>query len=76
MPPRQPRRQNSGESFNFGNISAEDSDDGNAPKIGPAAVTTVVNPVVKPAGRSNRALDVDLFFQRGKSEPSICKYCR
>jgi hypothetical protein len=26
--------------------------------------------------KSNRALDIDLLFDRGKGKPSVCKYCR
>ena len=73
-------RPTSQESFDFDNISSSD-DEGPAPP--PAAAPApgpvperVINPVVKPDGKSNRALDVDLLFERGTPTGSICKYCR
>src|SRR5271155_711423 len=39
-------------------------------------VTTRVAPIVKPVVKSNRALDIDLLFDRGKGKPSVCKYCQ
>ena len=38
--------------------------------------TTHVAPIIKPVVKSNRALDIDLFFHRGKGKPSVCKYCK
>jgi hypothetical protein len=38
--------------------------------------TTRVAPIVKPVVKSNRALDIDLLFDRGKGKPSVCKYCK
>ena len=38
--------------------------------------TTRVAPIIKPVVKSNRALDIDLLFDRGKGKPSVCKYCR
>jgi hypothetical protein len=37
---------------------------------------THVAPIVKPVVKSNRALDIDLLFERGKGKPSVCKYCK
>jgi hypothetical protein len=43
----------------------------------PGKETTHVAPIVaKPAAKSNRALDIDLMFDRGKGKPSVCKYCK
>ena len=43
----------------------------------PGDETTHVAPIIiKPAAKSNRALDIDLLFDRGKGKPSVCKYCR
>ena len=38
--------------------------------------TTRVAPIIKPVVKSNRALDIDLLFDRRKSKPSVCKCCR
>lgn len=38
--------------------------------------TTRVVPIIKPIVKSNRALDIDLLFNRGKGIPSVCKYCK
>ena len=38
--------------------------------------TTRLAPIIKPVVKSNRALDIDLLFDRGKGKPSVCKYCR
>jgi hypothetical protein len=77
-------RQNSQEDFDFSNITTSDEETAPAkknrapppPVAAPGPATTVVNPVVKPPGRSNRAQDIDLFFDRGKGKKSICKHCR
>jgi hypothetical protein len=37
---------------------------------------THVAPIIKPVVKSNRALDIDLIFNRGKGKPSECKYCK
>ena len=42
----------------------------------PGDETTHVAPIIKPVVKSNRALDVDLIFDRGKGEPSVCKFCK
>jgi hypothetical protein len=42
----------------------------------PGDETTRVAPIIKPVVKSNRALDIDLFFDRGKGLPSVCKYCK
>jgi hypothetical protein len=42
----------------------------------PGNKTTRVTPVIKPVVKSNRALDIDLIFNRRKGEPSVCKYCK
>lgn len=43
----------------------------------PGDETTRVAPIIaKPAVKSNRALDIDLLFDRGKGKPSVCKYCK
>jgi hypothetical protein len=50
-----------------------------APSTGanaPGDERTIVAPIIKPAVKSNRALDIDLLFDRGKGKPSVCKYCR
>ena len=39
-------------------------------------LTTHVAPIIKPVVKSNRALDIDLLFERGKGKPSVCKYCK
>jgi hypothetical protein len=47
----------------------------NAP--GNEVTPTHVNPIVKMIAKSsNRALDIDLFFDRGKGKQSACKYCK
>ena len=39
--------------------------------------TTCVAPIIiKRTVKSNRALDIDLLFDRGKGKPSVCKYCK
>jgi hypothetical protein len=86
MPPRHPRVAEEEETFDL-EVSASSEEEIAAPKKGraprraapvpgPETEMTVVNPIAKQAARSNRALDVDLIFQRGKPNPSICKYCR
>jgi hypothetical protein len=42
----------------------------------PDEETTRVAPIVKPVVKSNRALDIDLIFDRAKGKPSVCKYCK
>jgi|HubBroStandDraft_2_1064218.scaffolds.fasta_scaffold305115_2 hypothetical protein len=42
----------------------------------PSDETTQVAPIIKPVVKSNRALDIDLLFVRGKGKPSVCKYCK
>ena len=42
----------------------------------PGDATTHVAPIIKPVVKSNRALDIDLFFDRGKGKQSVCKYCK
>lgn len=42
----------------------------------PGDEVTRVAPIIKPVVKSNRALDIDLIFDRGKGKPSVCKYCR
>ena len=42
----------------------------------PADETTHVAPIIKAVIKSNRALDIDLLFDRGKGKPSVCKYCK
>lgn len=42
----------------------------------PGEATTHVAPITKPVVKSNRALDIDLFFDRGKGKQSVCKYCK
>jgi hypothetical protein len=47
------------------------------PANAPGDEATRVNPIVKPIVKSsNRALDIDLFFDRGKGKQSVCKYCK
>jgi len=73
------------ETFDLDNVS--DTSDGedappapaNARAAGanaPGDETTHVAPIIKPAVKSNRALDIDLLFDRGKGKPSVCKYCK
>ena len=38
--------------------------------------TTHVAPITKQVVKSNRALDIELLFERGKGKPSVCKYCK
>ena len=39
--------------------------------------TTRVAPIViKSAVKSNRAIDIDLLFDRGKGKQSVCKVCK
>jgi hypothetical protein len=74
------------ETFNFdevSNISKEDDIPPAPAKARTAAAnapgneTTCVAPiVVKSAVKSNRALDVNLLFDREKGKPSVCKYCK
>jgi hypothetical protein len=42
----------------------------------PGDEVTHVAPIIKPVVKSNRALDVDLIFDRGKGKPSACKFCK
>ena len=70
--------------------SSSEDEDTPAPAPGPAKAratrpgggntldegTTRVAPIVKPVVKSNRALDIDLLFDRGKGKPSVCKYCK
>jgi len=70
--------------------SSSEDEDTPAPVPGPAKAratrpgggntldegTTCVAPIVKPVVKSNRALDIDLLFDRGKGKPSVCKYCK
>lgn len=74
------------EEIDFGNVSSDDDDIPN-PKPAKAAVRaggvdideerTNVAPIVKPVvNKSNRALDVDLLFDRAKGKPSVCKVCK
>lgn len=48
----------------------------NARAAGTSDETTRVAPIIKPTVKSNRALDIDLFFDRGKGKPSVCKHCK
>ena len=46
-------------------------------RANPGDETTRVAPIIpKPAVKSNRALDIDLLFDRGKNKPSVCRYCK
>ncbi|KAF8805311.1 hypothetical protein BYT27DRAFT_7013659, partial [Phlegmacium glaucopus] len=89
MPPHRTKVVEAGEAFNFDDVSTSSEEEAvpkkacaphraaaSAPGPETETETTAVNPVIKPAARSNRALDVDLIFQRGRPNPSICKYCR
>ena len=42
----------------------------------PGDKATHVAPIIKPVVKSNRALDIDLIFDRGKGKPYVCKYCK
>jgi hypothetical protein len=42
----------------------------------PGNEMTCVTPIIKPVVKSNRALDIDLIFNRRKDKPSKCKYCK
>lgn len=42
----------------------------------PGDETTRVAPIIKPVKKSNRALDIDLLFDRGKGKQSVCKFCK
>ena len=74
------------EAFDFDGVSdaSEEADTPPAPaKARTAAAntlddeTTCVTPIViKPAVKSNRALDIDLLFDRGKGKQSVCKVCK
>src|ERR1700678_691956 len=80
------------EYINIHDIDTASSEDENTPAPVPAPakaratraggsntldeVTTRVAPIVKPVVKSNRALDIDLLFDRGKGKPSVCKYCQ
>ena len=57
---------------------SETSDEEDTPPA-PANIpdaTTHVAPITKPVVKSNRALDIDLLFDRGKGKQSVCKYCK
>src|ERR1700678_939228 len=80
------------EYINIHDIDTASSEDENTPAPVPAPakaratrpggsntldeVTARVAPIVKPVVKSNRALDIDLLFDRGKGKPSVCKYCQ
>lgn len=64
-------------------VSETSEDEDNPPAPAKASVvptagdeTTRVAPIIKPVVKSNRALDIDLLFDRGKGKPSVCKYCK
>lgn len=67
------------ENINLDNVSgtSDEDEDEDAP-LAPAAPgeTTRVAPIIKPVAKSNRAVDIDLIFDRGKGKPSVCKYCK
>jgi hypothetical protein len=72
------------ENIDLENVSdtSEDEDEDTPPAPARARVTpaddemTRVAPIVKPVVKSNRALDIDLLFDRGRGKPSVCKYCK
>ena len=78
------------ENINIDNVStASEDEDEHAPPVPPKARVTPavganapgdeathVAPIIKPVVKSNRALDIDLIFDRGKGKPSVCKYCK
>ena len=84
--PVQPEEEN----INIGDVSSSASEGEDAPAPPPAKAratragganvpdeeTTRVAPIVKPVVKSNRALDIDLIFDRAKGKPSLCKYCK
>lgn len=78
------------ENINLDNVSgtSDEDEDEDAP-LAPAEAraapagdanapgeTTRVAPIIKPVAKSNRAVDIDLIFDRGKGKPSVCKYCK
>jgi len=75
------------ETFDLDDVSdtSEEEDTPPAPTNARAAPTTGANapgdethvaPIIKAVTKSNRALDIDLMFDRGKGKPSVCKYCK
>ena len=56
--------------------TSDEEDTPPAPPNIPGDATTHVAPITKPVMKSNRALDIDLLFERGKGKPSVCKYCK
>jgi hypothetical protein len=76
-PARKPSAPVEEENFNLDNVSDSTQDEEN-PKPAPTKIpeTTRVTPIIKPAVKSNRALDIDLIFHRAKGEQSVCKYCK
>jgi hypothetical protein len=71
-----------GEAFNFDDVSDTSEEEPPAPAKGRAAAnilddeTTRVAPIIKSSVKSNRALDIDLLFNRGKGKHSVCKICK
>ena len=76
------------EDINLDNVSGTSDEDEDAP-LAPAKAratpagganapgeATRVAPIIKPVAKSNRALDIDLLFDRGKGKPSVCRYCK
>jgi hypothetical protein len=78
------------ENINLDNVSSasEDEDEVAPPAPAKAQVTPArganapgdevmwVIPIIKPVVKNNRALDINLIFDRGKGKPSVCKYCK
>jgi hypothetical protein len=64
------------ENINIDNVSdtSEDKDEETPPA--PRNKTTHVAPIIQPVVKSNRALDIDLLFDRGKGKQSVCRYCK
>ena len=46
------------------------------PADAPRDEMTLVNSIILPVAKSNRAVDIDLLFERGKGLESVCKYCK
>jgi hypothetical protein len=75
------------EEIDINNVSEGSSEDEGTPNPAPTKgqasganapgdLTTRVNPIIRPVVKSNRALDVDLLFQREKGKQSVCKVCK
>ena len=76
------------EDINLDDVSDTSDEDEDAPRAPAKARATAagganapgemtrVAPIIKPAVKSNRALDIDLLFDRGKGKPSVCRYCK